>query len=253
MILGILQARMSSTRLPGKVLEPILGRPMLARQIERLGRSRRLERLVVATSQAADDDPIAGLCKELGLECARGSLEDVLDRFYQAALPFGPGHVVRLTGDCPLADWRLLDDIVDFAIKGGFDYASNTLKPTWPDGLDVEVVTFAALAEAWREAALGSEREHVTPFIHKRPDRFRLGSFEGARDLSTLRWTVDEPADLAFVRAIYERLYPGNPSFATEAILALLEQAPEIGALNARFLRNEGYLKSLAADGDRLK
>ena len=174
MILGILQARASSRRLPGKVLKPILGRPMLERQIERLRRARRLDGLVVATSTDAGDDAIDALCRSLGVECFRGSLEDVLDRFYRAVLRHAPQSAVRLTADCPLADPAVIDRLVELHAAGGYDYTSNTLVRTYPDGLDAEVVALPCLEAAWREAALPSEREHVTPFIYNRPQRFRL-------------------------------------------------------------------------------
>lgn len=248
MVLGLLQARFSSSRLPGKVMLPVLGRPMLCRQLERLRRARRLDGLVVATSLSPTDDPIAHLAVEEGLPVVRGSLEDVLDRFYRAAQPYTPQHVVRLTGDCPLADPALVDAIVAAHLDGDLDYTSNALEPTFPDGLDVEVVRFACLEEAWREATLPSQREHVTPFVHGRPDRYRLLSFKGAEDLSALRWTVDEPDDFELVRTIYEELYPGNPTFSTRDILALLDRRPELKTVNTTHRRNEGYARSLARD-----
>lgn len=250
MILAILQARASSTRLPGKVLLPMVGAPMLARQIERLRRATCFDALVLATSDRADDDPVAEVAAGAGIGCYRGSLDDVLDRYYQAALPHAPNHVVRVTGDCPLADWEVIDRVVQFAIDGGYDYASNTLKPTWPDGLDVEVTTFAALETAWREADTKLEREHVMPFITTRPDRFRLGSCENDRDLSGLRWTVDEPRDYEFVSRVYETLFPANPAFTTENVLALLAERQDLADLNAGIIRNEGLLKSQQAEKD---
>jgi spore coat polysaccharide biosynthesis protein SpsF len=248
MILGILQARASSRRLPGKVLKPILGRPMLERQIERLRRSKRMERLVVATSADASDDAIAALCQSLAVDCFRGSLEDVLDRFYQAARRAAPRAVVRLTGDCPLADPIVIDRLIELHTAGGHQYTSNTLTRSFPDGLDAEVVDFGCLESAWREARLPSEREHVTPFIYHHPKRFRLGNLAEPDDLSHLRWVVDEPEDLAFIAAIYEALYPDNPAFTTADILALLERRPDIAALMGHAPTNEGYQRSLAAD-----
>ncbi len=248
MIVALLQARYSSTRLPGKVLKPILGQPMLARQIERLRRARACQTLVVATSDHPEDSAIAELCRSLGVACHRGSLTDVLDRMYQAALPYSPSHVVRLTGDCPLADWTVIDRVVDLAMEGDYDYASNTIPPTFPDGLDVEVMRFQSMQTAWREATLPSEREHVCPFLHTRPERFRLGNLSNPQDLSGLRWTVDEPADFDFVSAVYEALYPGNSAFTTADILDLTRRAPELSGINQGYLRNEGYLKSLAED-----
>jgi spore coat polysaccharide biosynthesis protein SpsF len=248
MILAILQARASSRRLPGKVLKPILGRPMLALQLERVGRAQRIDRLLVATSLDASDDPIAALCRELGIGCFRGSLDDVLDRFYQAAADLNPTSVVRLTGDCPLADPVVIDHLIQQHIARGDDYTSNTLTRTFPDGLDAEVMRLACLEAAWREAALPSEREHVTPFIYHRPERFKLGGLSQANDLSHWRWVVDEPADLAFISRIYEALYPANPAFTTADVLSLLRERPDVAAMMGRAKTNEGYEKSLAAD-----
>ena len=248
MIAAILQARVSSSRLPGKVLKPILGKPMLLLQVERVNRARRIERLVVATSTDRSDDAVETLCRSNGIACSRGSLADVLDRYYQAAKPLGAEHIVRLTGDCPLADPAVIDAVIAFHIEGGYDYTSNTLEPTWPDGLDVEVVRFSCLEAAWKEATLPSQREHVLPFIHQQPARFRLGSYRSAQDLSQYRWTVDEPEDFELVKAIYEELYPTNPAFTTQDALDLLKRRPGLADLNKRFIRNEGYLTSLSRD-----
>ena len=249
MIVAVLQARMGSSRLPGKVLMPILGEPMLARQIERLQRCKCLDRLVVATTSQRQDDAIAELCERVEVPSFRGDINDVLDRLYHAALRFEPTAVVRLTGDCPLTDPNIIDRLVEFYGSNRFDYASNTLRPTWPDGLDAEICSFTALSRAWVEAALPPEREHVTPFIYNRPDEFRLGSLENERDISGLRWTVDEAVDFAFVTAVYEALYPGNPAFDTAAILALLDERPDLAAINAGIGRNEGLARSLCVDG----
>jgi spore coat polysaccharide biosynthesis protein SpsF len=218
---------------------------MLARQVERLKRARSIDRLVIATSVDPSDEPIAELASELGVESYRGSLEDVLDRYYEAAVPYRPSHVVRLTADCPLADWDVIDRSVQLALTGGYDYASNTLRPTWPDGLDVEVMTLAALESAWKEASNAVEREHVTPFIVARPERFRQGSLEGPTDLSGMRWTVDEPSDFEFVSRVYEALYPGDPAFTTDDILSLLREKPELAAINQGIGRNEGLQRSM--------
>jgi spore coat polysaccharide biosynthesis protein SpsF len=248
MILAILQARASSRRLPGKVLKPILGRPMLALQLERVGRAQRIDRLLVATSLDPSDDPIATLCRDLGVGCFRGSLDDVLDRFYQAAAEQKAASVVRLTGDCPLADPAVIDRVVGIHTGGGYDYTSNVLRRTYPDGLDVEMVRFACLEVAWREAQLPSEREHVMPFVNRRPDRFKLHDVTQPNDLSHWRWVVDEPEDFAFITRIYEALYPANPAFTTADVLGLLRERPDIAAMMGRAKTNEGYEKSLAAD-----
>lgn len=247
-MLAILQARSSSSRLPGKVLKPLVGEPMLARQIERIRRSREVSCLLIATSSDASDDPLAALCEHLDVQCHRGSLNDVLDRFYRAAEPLAPEHLVRLTGDCPLADPDVIDATIAFHLDGGYDYTSNAIQPTFPDGLDVEVFRFSCLRDAWSEASLQSEREHVTSFIYRRPERYRIGHFKQANDLSWLRWTVDEPADFEMVEAVYKALYPGKPNFTTADVLDLLARHPEIARINADITRNEGYLKSLAAD-----
>ena len=248
MILAILQARLSSTRLPGKVLKPLLGEPMLGRQIDRLSRCKGFDRLVVATSTDPSDDALEQFCRQMGTECFRGSLNDVLDRFYQAALPYAPEHVVRLTGDCPLIDPEVVDRVIEYHVEGGYDYSSNTIDPTFPDGLDVEVFRFDALDRAWQKAELPSAREHVTIYMYKNPEMFRLGSYQGANDLSKLRWTVDEPDDLALVEAIYSALYPLNPCFSTGDILAYLAKTPELLEGNQTPARNEGLKKSVEKD-----
>ena len=251
-VLGIVQARTSSTRLAGKVMMPILGRPMLALQLERLRRSNWLTDLVVATSNDASDDALAELCAREGVKAFRGSLSDVLDRFVQAATQYAPDVVVRLTGDCPLADPELIDTVVAKFLQSDLDYLSNCDPASFPDGLDVEVMKFTALQLAHREAVLPSHREHVTPFIRRQPDRFRVGNYLSVVDRSGMRWTVDEPEDFEFVRQIYERLYPGNPAFSTDEILGLLENDPALQKINMRFKRNEGSKKSMAADVEYL-
>jgi spore coat polysaccharide biosynthesis protein SpsF len=248
MILAILQARVSSSRLPGKVLKNILGEPMLFRQLERVKRATSLDKLLVATSSDASDTPIESVCLDKGIPCFRGSLNDVLERFYQAANSYQPEHVVRLTGDCPLADPDLIDQVVAHHLAGNFDYTSSALEPTFPDGLDVEIFRFKCLGQAWLEAKLTSQREHVTLFIHQQPDLFKLGSFKGEHDLSELRWTVDEPADFELITRIYEELYPANPCFTTADILCWLKEHPDFITFNTHFSRNEGLQKSLLMD-----
>lgn len=247
-VLAILQARTSSSRLPDKVLLPLLGKPMLARQIERICRSLLIDELVVATSDQPSDQAIADLCEQLGVACHRGSLDDVLDRFIDAARPYRPSWIVRLTGDCPLIDPEIIDAVIQLAREGGHDYATNAVEPTYPDGLDVEVVRFDILETAWQEAALASQREHVTPFIHQQPERFDIAHLKRSPDLSHLRWTVDEPADYQLVTRIYEQLYASNPAFGTDEILTLLDREPQLVTLNTQYGRNEGYAKSLRED-----
>nr|WP_207280525.1 glycosyltransferase family protein [Thermanaerovibrio acidaminovorans] len=254
MILAVLQARVSSRRLPRKVIKEILGVPMILRQVERIKRSARVDQLVVATSLDASDDVLCDLCERSGLDVYRGSLNDVLDRFYRACLPYAPDHVVRLTGDCPLADPAVIDLVIDEHLKCGSQYTSNTLEPTFPDGLDVEVMAFSALRDAFEEATLPSEREHVTPFIYKHPDRYRLVNVRRKGDnLSHMRWTVDDERDFELVSKIYEALYPLRPDFSSEDVLRLLEAQQELKGINSGAVRNEGYLKSLEEDAQFLK
>jgi spore coat polysaccharide biosynthesis protein SpsF len=190
------------------------------------------------------------MCRSKGIECFRGDLDDVLDRFYHAALQCDPDHIVRITGDCPLLDPEVMDGVIEKHIEGNYDYTSNTAPPSFPDGLDVEVFRFSALADAWKEARLHSEREHVTPFIRNNPGRYRMGNLLNGEDLSSLRWTVDERRDLDFVRRVYEYLFPEDPAFGMDDVLRLLEQKPELMEINCGIARNEGYYKSLREDAD---
>lgn len=214
---------MSSSRLPGKVMAPVLGEPMIGRQVERLRRARRIDRLVVATSTDPSDDPLAAYCEGLDLAVFRGALDDVLER-YRAALALYPAAtaVVRLTADCPLTDPVLIDKVIDRHHAAGADYTSNTLGTrTFPHGLDTEVIRPEALVCAAEHAADPYEREHVTPYVYRRPEVFRLAGVARPDSLASLRWTVDLPADLAFVRDVYARLYPLNPEFDSDAVAAL--------------------------------
>lgn len=248
-IVGIIQARMGSTRLPGKALLDLAGAPFLARVIERMQYAETLDALVLATTTEPTDDPLVELAASLGVGVYRGSVDDVLGRFTQAARQAEAALIVRITADDPFKDPQVIDHAVRLWLQEPtLDYVSNTLEPTYPEGLDIEVFTRAALERAWREARLPSEREHVTPYIWKHPDRFRVRNFRFARDLSHLRWTVDYPEDLEFARAVYERLYRPGQVFLMEDILRLLEAEPELAQINAGFRRNEGYLKSLAED-----
>jgi spore coat polysaccharide biosynthesis protein SpsF len=225
-MLAILQARMSSTRLPGKVLKPLLGRPMIERQLERLRRSTELSRIVVGTSTGADDDAIAAWCVEAGVEAYRGALDDVLGRFLGVLETSGwPEHFVRLTADCPLADPDLIDEAVRAHLASGADYTHAQEGRTYPKGLDVEVCRTAVLRELEPEA-VGEDREHVTRFIYTHPERYRIHAIKRDPPLR-YRWTVDTPEDFAFVEAVYIALYPSNPAFTTEDVLAWQARNPE--------------------------
>jgi len=246
-VIAIIQARMASTRLPGKVLADIAGRPMLWHVVNRVRMARSLDRVVVGTSIEAADDAIARFCAAHHIECFRGSETDVLDRFYRAALHFAADTIVRITADCPLIDPHVIDKVVSTYCAGAFDYVTNTLRYTYPDGLDTEVCSVTALSMAWREAQLPSEREHVTSYLRS-AERFRVENIANEPDLSAynLRWTVDEAADLEFVRAVYSRMWSKRQFlFFLEDILQLLESEPQLVRMNHGILRNEGYYKSL--------
>ncbi|HEY9233588.1 MULTISPECIES: glycosyltransferase family protein [Phenylobacterium] len=222
MAVAILQARMSSSRLPGKVMKSLLGRPMIARQLERLSRCASLDRLIVATSEDASDDELASFLEQSGAPVFRGPLADVLGRYVGAIEAFGvTGQVVRLTADCPLADPEVIDAAVRLQAQSGADYVSNSVRRTYPRGLDVEVFTAEGLLTAGREASDPYEREHVTPFLYRNPDRFSRGELVQDRDDSSLRWTVDTPEDFAFVERVYEVLYPARPAFTSDDVRAL--------------------------------
>ncbi|MDH3892464.1 MAG: glycosyltransferase family protein [candidate division Zixibacteria bacterium] len=248
MVLAVVQARVSSTRLPGKVLKPILGRPMLWRQLERLQHASRIDRLMVATSDQPDDRQLLAICADFDVPCFCGSLDDVLDRIYRAAQSVGADTIVRLTGDCPIIDAEVVDIVIDQFQKSACDYATNTNPPTYPDGLDVEVMGIDCLETAWREAKLISEREHVTPFIRNRPERFGITNCTNEADLSHLRWTVDEPEDFDLITRIFEGLYPKKPTFSMADVVEYLEDHPQLSKLNSGFRRNEGLNKSLTHD-----
>jgi spore coat polysaccharide biosynthesis protein SpsF len=222
MTVAVLQARMSSSRLPGKVMRPILGQPMIALQIERVRRSRRLAEVVVATSIDPSDDPLAEFLPTIGVRVVRGPLDDVLGRFIAVIDTLGlTGDLVRLTADCPLADPDVIDACIDLLKQGGFDYASNGRRRTYPRGLDVEVFRIEALQQAARETNAPYDREHVTPWLYRPGAPFSQGELVQEVDESPLRWTVDLPADFEFVRRVYETLYPANPTFTSDDIRAL--------------------------------
>lgn len=229
-MLTILQARMSSTRLPGKVLMPLAGAPMLARQIERVRRAKSIGTLVVATSDNPSDDPLVLLCRSLQVACFRGPLHDVLGRYRGAARRFGPSeNVVRLTGDCPLADPDVIDAVIAYHLAESADYTSNTQVQTFPKGLDVEVFKAALLERAYKETRDPYDREHVTPFFYRHPKWFKLANLECDPPLGDLRWTVDTPEDYAFAARVYDALYPVNPAFTSEDVARLTADDPPRG------------------------
>jgi len=243
-IVAIIQARMGSSRLPGKSMADIEGRPMLWHVIQRVKRARLVDRVVVATSTEALDDAIENMCRENNVLCYRGREQDVLDRYYGAARAEKAGTVVRITADCPLIDPEVIDRVLRRFQQGDLDYVSNNMVRSYPDGLDTEVCSFSALEKAWHEATRASEREHVTPYL--RSGKFRTANVES--EMTALyqhyRWTVDEVEDLGFIRAVY-RAMRGKEVFGMKEVLALLEQHPELEKMNHDIVSNRGYYKSL--------
>jgi spore coat polysaccharide biosynthesis protein SpsF len=236
----IIQARISSSRLPGKVLKDLCGEPMLLRQIERVKSCRMADQLVIATSDEASDDPIAEFCAKSQIACFRGSLGNVLSRYHGAAVAFGPTeHVVRLTADCPLADPDVIDACIALHLANGADYTSNKLGPanqlgpTYPVGLDVEAMTFEGLDRVHRVARDPYDLEHVTPHFYRNPSLYSLMPLQYSTDLSKLRWTVDYPADLEFARAVFSKLWSKDRVFRWHEVLSLVQANPEIAAINA--------------------
>ncbi len=245
---AILQARCSSTRLPGKVLKPLLGKPMLQHQIERIQRATRIDRIVVATSTDSSDDPLLALCQSLNIACVRGSLDDVLARFASALNLYPAEVVVRLTGDCPVIDPKVIDEVVSAHLSSNADYSANCIEPTLPDGMDVEVMDARCLAIAAAQAGKDSEREHVTPYIYNHPEQFHIQHVRHQPDYSGLRWTVDNPEDFQLISLFYQRLYPRNPTFGLTEMIELVSAEPELCEINQHIGRNEGYAKSLRED-----
>ncbi len=232
--IAVIQARMTSTRLPGKVLMTVLGRPMLGYQVERVARARRLDGMVIATTSNASDDPVAAFAGKAGVPVFRGSEADVLGRVAGAAAALDATHVVRLTGDCPLSDPEIIDAVAARLIEGSppVDFVTNGIPRSWPVGVDAEAMTMAALRAADADAVDAYDREHVTPYLYRNPDRFRLANLPAASDLSAHRWTLDEPADFELLRRILETLYPRNPAFGWRDVLTLVEAHPEWRSVN---------------------
>lgn len=234
--LALIQARMGSTRLPGKVLMDVSGRTVLSHVVDRVRACTDLSGVRVATTDQAGDDPVVRECERLGVGVRRGSEDDVLDRFVRAA--GDADWIVRVTADCPLFDPVLLGAMIrrvrDLEADGTpVDYLANGIEPSWPRGLDAEIVRGAALRRAHAEATAPHEREHVTPYIYRHPDLFAVHGYRSPRDLAAHRWTLDTPEDLAFVRAVYDALYEPDRLFTTEEVLALLDRRPDIRHLNA--------------------
>ena len=235
-VTAIVQARMGSTRLPGKVLMDLGGETALARVVTRLGRASRIGETVVATTVGVSDDAIAAECARLNVPCFRGSERDVLDRYLGAAQERGSELIVRITADCPLIDPALVDEVVAACIRKNIDLSCNDVPRTFPRGLDVEVFTMGALCRVHRMARQPHHREHVTPVIYENPGIFRIYSVKGDRDLSHLRWTLDTPEDLKLLRAIYFH-FENRDDFGWREVLELVNCHPELAEINAQIVQ----------------
>jgi spore coat polysaccharide biosynthesis protein SpsF len=250
--LVVVQARMGSSRLPGKVMLPLAGRPLLERMLQRLLAARFPFQVCVATSTAAEDEPIRQLCRRLAVPVVSGHPTDLLERHLLAGRSFGADAIAKIPSDCPLIEPAVVERVLRHfeAGAGRLDFVTNLQPPSWPDGNDVEVMPMTVLETAGREALRPFEREHTTPFIWDRPERFRIEnvSWEERRDLSkSHRFTIDYPEDYAFISRVYEELCtPARPVFALADILALLEQKPELMRINARFSGQSWHLAEVA-------
>lgn len=240
-VTAIVQARMGSTRLPGKVMLTLQDKTMLGHVITRLQRSRCLNDIVVATSNLTRDLSIVEEAKRYHAQVFAGSEQNVLERYVQAARAFPTDLIVRITADCPLIDPGILDEMIDqFTNEAiAFDYMSNTLMRSFPRGLDVEIFTTKALETAFLHAVHADEQEHVTPYLYRHPEQFRLGLYANPIDYSAYRWTLDTVSDWRFIQEVYRHLYPHNPAFSWKDILALLTQKPELAKINADVQQKE--------------
>ena len=244
MMVAIVQARMSSTRLPGKSMADVCGHPMLWHVVSRVRRAKLVEKVVVATSGAIADDAIASFCDSEGVPCFRGDENDVLDRFYQAAKFYRADALVRITADCPLTDPAVIDKVVACFQEGNYDYVTNAIRYTYPDGLDTEVFSFLALERAWREAREPADREHVTAYFMN--GEFRTANVESEVPVEpgSYRWTVDYPSDLEFVRKIYTE-FDVDGHFGLQDVFNLLRERPHLATTQTATISNEGYYRSL--------
>ncbi|MEM7799654.1 MAG: glycosyltransferase family protein [Chloroflexota bacterium] len=261
-IVTVVQARKGSSRLPNKVLLPLVGEPLLLRMLERVSAASEVQEVVVATTDDSSDDEIESLCKAWGYPVYRGSSSDLLDRHYRVGERYQADAVVKIPSDCPLIDPNIIDRVYKFFIHQvpQYDYVGNLHPATYPDGNDVELMTMAALGRAWTEAMRPLEREHTTPYIWENPDLFKIGNVTWESGLNysmSHRWTIDYEADYLFIKTVYEHLFPRNKTFGLVDILTLLANQPDIADINAKYAGVNWYrhhldeLKTVSVDETR--
>jgi spore coat polysaccharide biosynthesis protein SpsF len=236
----IIQVRMSSTRLPGKVLKKLNGITVLESLLNQLNYSKLLNDKIIATTSNSEDDVIVNFCKSKEIKCFRGSQDDVLDRYYNCAKKFSINTILRITSDCPLMDPQVVDNVIDFYLKNSYDYVNNFYKRTYPYGNDVEIFSLKVLEKVWEKATKPSEREHVTPYIYNNPDEFSLGWIENKENLSEFHWTIDRKEDLIFVQNIFKKI--SKRPILMKDIIDVIKDDPSLLEINKNTNPNEGYL-----------
>jgi spore coat polysaccharide biosynthesis protein SpsF len=241
MIAAIIQARTGSTRLPNKIFKLIEGKPLIWHITERVKQAKLVDKIIIATTVNSMDDGVEQWCSENGVAVYRGSEDDVLNRYYEAAVQAKADVVIRITCDDPFKDPGVIDATVQYFLDNHFDFASNNNPPTFPEGLDVEIMTFKTLETMEQNAATDFEREHVTQYVYKNPAKFSVGNYQYEKNLSQLRWTIDTENDLQMARTVYNYLYPSEPFFTYKDILKLLEKHPEITEINQNEKRSALY------------
>ena len=248
-VVALVQARMSSSRLPGKVLLPIAKKPVLLHIVERLSWCRLKDKIVVVTSTEESDKPIVDLCNKNKIGCFQGSLSDVLDRFYSASIKYKADAIVRITADCPVIDPIIVDTLIEGFLSGNYDCFG--LGGDFPDGLDCTVYSFSAIKKAWEESELESEREHVGPYIENNKEIFKVKSLEIFEGLYDLRLTLDEPEDYELLSNIFDHLYNKKKPFLTHQVLSFIKANSSLKKINENIIRNQGYLDTLAKEKEQ--
>jgi spore coat polysaccharide biosynthesis protein SpsF len=250
-ITGVIQVRMGSTRLPGKALKEVMGRPLLDLLHERVCAAASLEQVVIATGSGPENQPIVDFARSRGIGCYAGSEQDLVERFFQTAQKFGANVIVRVTGDCPLADPGAIDQATRFYLENRdrYDYVSNAIKPTFPDGLDIDVFPLATIERIRNGVQDPFWREWFTSYLRERPQEFRIANVEHTKDLSGLRWTVDYEEDFVFAERIFKSLYPNKKIFTMSDMLELLQAEPEIGRINQKYARDAAYYTAKSEAG----